>query len=108
MESGPSECHVDERVRCYDQDEDLGCSCYVVIYEPSPFRLIHLAVDLAIGLWEEETFKEIETDEEVIDEDDANNERAERGKTRDRLQRYMRNVRVAVMVKTVAEVPRGY
>lgn len=64
----------------------------MVIYEPSPCGLVHLGVGLAIDLLEQETFKDIETHEEIINEDDADNERAERGKPRDRLHRYMRNV----------------
>lgn len=79
-----------------------------MIYEPSPFALVHLGVGLAIDLLEQETFKDIETYEEVIDEDDADNERAKRGKTRDRLQRYMRNVGVVVIDKSFVQLSRDY
>ena len=57
-----------------------------MIHEPSSCGLVHLGVDLAIDLREQETFEDIETYQKVIDEDDADNESAERGKARDRLQ----------------------
>jgi hypothetical protein len=63
-----------------------------MIYESSPYGLVHLSVDLGIDFLEQETLERIVTYEEVIDQDDADNERAFRGKTRDRLERYMRDV----------------
>tara|TARA_R110002060_G_scaffold74697_2_gene84077 strand:+ start:97 stop:489 length:393 start_codon:yes stop_codon:yes gene_type:complete len=79
-----------------------------VIYEPSPCGLVHLGVGLAIDLLEQETFKDIETYEEKINEDDADNERAERGKPRDRLQRYMRNVGTVVIDKSFVQLSRDH
>ena len=83
MESGTSERYVDERICCEDQDQDLGCPGYMVIYEPSPCGVVHLSVDLAIDLSEQEALDDIVTYEEVIGDDDAANQRTERGKTRD-------------------------
>lgn len=79
----------------------------MVIYEPSPCHIVHLGADLAIDFSEQEALDDIVTYEEVIDEDNANNQRAERGKTRDRLERYMRDVR-AVIDKRFVQLPRDH
>jgi hypothetical protein len=47
-----------------------------LIYESSPYGLVHLSVGLGIDFLEQETLERIVTYEEVIDEDDADNERA--------------------------------
>jgi hypothetical protein len=47
-----------------------------LIYESSPYGLVHLSVDLGIDFLEQETLERIVRYKEVIDEDDADNERA--------------------------------
>jgi hypothetical protein len=65
----------------------------VVVDEASSRDLIHIGVYFAIKLLKEECFQDIEANEEVDDENNADNESAERCEDRDRLERYTVNMR---------------
>lgn len=82
MESRTSKRNVDEGICCQDQDQDLGGSCDVVIHESPPCSLVHVGIDLAVDLPEEESFEKVEAYDEVHDEYYADNEGAERSETR--------------------------
>lgn len=86
MESGVPKCHVDEWICCNNQDQDLRGSCNMVIDKTPPRFFIHTAVYRAVAFFEEETFKYVEANDEVVDEDDADNQPAEGSQARYRFE----------------------
>ena len=65
----------------------------MVVDEASSRDLVHIGVYFAIELFKEEAFQDIEANEEVDDENNADNESAERCEDRDRLEGYTANMR---------------
>ena len=93
MECCRTESHINERIRSHDENQNLGGSSNVMIYEPSPCCLVHSCIDVAVDSPQEEFFENVETDEEVHDKDDGEDETTERCESRYRLQRNLCHMR---------------
>ncbi len=93
MEGSSPECHINERIRRQNEDQQLRRPCDVMINETSPRRLVHLRIDLAIDSPEQEAFENVKPYQKVVDEDNANDQGAKRGQSRDRFQRHLGNMR---------------
>lgn len=85
FEGGRSKSYIDERVRRQNEDQQLGRSGDMVVHETSPCCLIHLCVDFAIGLLQQEAFEDVEPDDKVVDEDDTDDQGTEGCQPRNRL-----------------------
>lgn len=77
FESSRAKSHIDEWIRRQNEDQQLRGPCDMMIDETSPCCLVHLRVYLAIGLLEQEAFKDVKTDYKVVDEDDADDQGTE-------------------------------
>ena len=65
-----------------DQNQDLGCTRYVVVHEAPTVRLAQLDIYFAVQQPKEEALEDVEADQEVQDEDDGDYERAKWGELR--------------------------
>jgi hypothetical protein len=93
MEVSSPERHVDEWICRQNEDQQLRCPCDMMIDEAPPCRLVHLRIFFAIEFLEQEAFENIKPYQKVVDEDNTNDQSAKRGQARNRLQRYLGNMR---------------
>ena len=77
FECGCSKSYIDKRVCRQNEDQQLGRSGDMVVDESSPCCLVHLRVDLAIRLPQQEAFEDVKPDDKVVDEDDTDDQGTE-------------------------------
>lgn len=83
MQCRISERDIDKGICSNDQNQDLGCTCYVVVYEAPTVRLAQLDIFFAVQPPQEPALEDVEADQEVQDEDDGDYEPAKRCELRD-------------------------
>lgn len=77
MEIGSTKCNIDKGVCGENQYQELSGACDMMIQKSSPGIVIHLRIDLSIYLLQQEALENVESYQEVVDENDTDNERAE-------------------------------
>ena len=83
MKGRVAKSHGNKRVCGYDQNQDLRRTGDMVIEEASPRGVVGYGVLMSINPRQQEVFEDVEANNEVDDEDDGDDERAERRQIRD-------------------------
>ena len=82
MQCRISERDIDKGICSNDQNQDLGCTRYVVVHEAPTVRLAQLDIYFAVQQPQEAALEDVEADQEVQDED-GDYEPAKWGELRD-------------------------